>query len=105
LFHAAHSTIVRIGFKNHPARDFFVKKFLARTGDLTQFPRVARQGGPTEMPPGLLGFPRGMIGRAASFLSVLSFGFFPRLPNNGVFSDFETPAGPVEFAYEIDPIW
>ena len=32
-------------------------------------PAVARQGGPTEMPPGLLGFPRGMIGRAASFFA------------------------------------
>ncbi|MEN9975497.1 MAG: hypothetical protein RLZZ282_1503 [Verrucomicrobiota bacterium] len=30
---------------------------------------VARQGGPTEMPPGLLGFPRGMIGRAACFFA------------------------------------
>ena len=41
---------------------------VAGWGTLGYWCRVVRQGGPTEMPPRLLGFPRGMIGRAASFL-------------------------------------
>jgi hypothetical protein len=57
-----------VKFKGFSNFSNFRKKWLADQGCKGINSAVARQGGPTEMPPRLLGFPRGMIGRAASFL-------------------------------------